>query len=1119
MLNIYKASAGSGKTYTLAMEYIKLLLGTKNPETGEYRLNKSPRKAHRNILAITFTVKATEEMKQRIIHELAVLAEMEPGWDEKSDYLGELMKFFKCSEQDLKDAAAVALNSMLIDFNYFSVSTIDSFFQTVLRTFAREAELTGNYEVELDDDTAISFGMSRMLAWIENDARTKEEAVEMRRLKNWLLSYMNTMINDGKAFNIFNKASMMHKNIVGFISSIKGEQFALNYKRMMDYLRDTERIGLFAEALRDKRRTIESAVKESATRAVEYIDVNMLAERKLVNRNLYNLLVKCTATPPKDPGKTAGNVLADPMAAFTAAGKKLYSGGEPMLQGLVADALKRLMTFVDKVKEIDAISRNLYMLGLLGTVFDKIEEFRQENEVILLSDTTALLREIIGDDDAPFVYERVGQWFNHYLIDEFQDTSLMQWQNLRPLVGESLSTSNDNLIIGDEKQCIYRFRDSDPTLLQNIDVEFPDDTNFIKADLAGNTNYRSSRDVVTFNNSLFAALALDESLGGLYGNVVQPVSKKHIGHRGHVRVNLLESKSEPDFLNDSLDLLMKDIKSQLDAGYRGGDIAVLVRNNKQGAAVISRLLESACEMGYEGLRVASDDSLQIDSVSTVRLIVSVLRVIAADNLPAEGRRVSARKVAELVNRFECGMADGTDGGEALINALYSAEDVTDKALDAYKMSRVNLMSVVERIVSRYLSPDLLQRDNLFISAFQDLVTEFTGRGTCDIRSFLKWWDESGHETKVACAADPDAVKVMTIHKSKGLEFKCCHVPFVNMKMPRLSDQEWFEPSGLDDIDSSLVPPMLPIKPDSWMEKSSYADRYRELCSESIIDELNVMYVALTRATENLTVNVREDTPAGEMVVSAIGNADDTFLHRRFDELKAARAGGDIGYPFVEGGLKLETAAETGARYVEVGSPVKPEKKEEETKKRTALDAGEVQPMPPYSSSDRDDLWACSRLDDLRYVSRAASRGLLIHGILGDLRAVSDLPVVIRKMRLQGRIGDEHAAELERYLSRRLTDADVARWFDGFERVVAERSILWVDSAKNEQMRRRPDRIVWLADGSVEIVDYKTGQEDAASHRNQVRGYMDRLRELGYENVRGYLWYLDLEKVVEVSAGQ
>ena len=1133
MLNIYKASAGSGKTYTLALEYIKLILGIQDPETGKYRLNKNPRDIHRHILAITFTVKATEEMKRRIIHEIALIAGKEPNWEKPSEYIPALCDIFGCTKSALVEAAGIALNAILYDYSVFSVNTIDAFFQTILRTFAREAELMGNYDVELDDDSAIVFGVNQMFSSL-NEGQTystleeKEMAdIRTRQLSEWIFSYIQTKINEGQAFDILNRSSKGHGKMITLIKGMSGEKFKLNYDLMMEYLEDTNRITDFAKALTQRALTIRKDISDNFTLLKNYIDgdaglvYSKDNKKSTVNNHAWAGITKYANCPPDIKiGATEPKIAADHREFFSKYGKSTDYVNDSHLASLISNAYKTLVDGYSDYLMIEAVGRNLFILGLLERVYTNVRQFSSENNFILLSDTASLLRKIIGEDEIPFVYERIGQEFKHFLIDEFQDTSELQWQNLRPLINESLGTNNSNLIIGDVKQCIYRFRDSDPTLLRDIGLSFPKHANPIKNNLEGNTNWRSANEIVQFNNTLFLNLGRELGHGRIYDSVVQPIPDREKPKHGYVKAVAINAKTEEDFNAVVLERLIDDINIALDNGYPPGDIAILVRRRVEGEALIKHIIDNRDKLHHNDLRVVSDDAMGLADAPIVRMIISILEYIAEtfdnDNNPTKAD-TAAQRIARLINHYEHLLTKFNNETTALNEAIKMVKQYDGKAnkssidIDVESiidMTCLSLPSLVERIVAKYLKQN---NDSLYIAAFQDVVLDYAERNGSDIRDFLKWWSINGSKTKVAGATDPNAIRVMTIHKAKGLEFKVVIVPFVNTKVPDFRSPEWFIPPDIPFVDNkACIPPMLPIMPSEQIKKiPGFSAQYQQLVDEQTLDELNVTYVAFTRAVEALTIYINPNgkNNLGSHVFRALCESSSDMVEKWLSENTEAKA--LTTSPLI---AVAERILDEDAPSVKVCTIGTYPKYHAVTKTNyTAVDPTRVDAMPPYSSDNRDDLWADTCLDTPA-VSRAGERGNAIHAILSRVRNISDLDKAVRDTIHSGIISASDYSTYFNYLSKRLGSQAVKRWFDGYCRVLLERTIA---NTSETHARLRPDRVVWTADGSIEVIDYKTGKQEE-SHHNQVRGYIAQLTKMGFSNVKGFIWYLKDDSIIPVA---
>ncbi|MEZ3475369.1 MAG: UvrD-helicase domain-containing protein, partial [Alistipes sp.] len=644
MLTIYQASAGSGKTFNLAYEYIKLLLGRKT-EQGRYLLRNQGRFHHRAILAITFTNKATDEMKRRIVRELALLSHSPLTDGEQSKYEPMLLDEFGCTPGDLAEASRKALVELLNDFTFFNVSTIDAFFQTVLRTFAREAELSGNFEVELSDTYAISTAVDTLLASVRGSATAVQNSkckvqnnsdlctshLELDKnsalcplnsalydssavIQNWIVRFMLSEMRAGRAFNLFNRTSRIHEAIIGFITRLSNETLKRRYDEMADYLADPSRVVRLDEALAARLDALDNSRRDACRRLVTALAARGLLDKYLKAHVINPLRKYADGSRPDKLSATLRKAIDDP------AGQSYLKGAtpDPALHALLCEALGAVADAAAGEPTLRATRANLFALGILGSVFSIMSQFRADNNLILLSDTNGLLSDIISTDETPFIYERLGMQLRHFLIDEFQDTSRLQWDNLAPLLAESLSHDHDNLIIGDPKQSIYRFRNASPELLRSeVARRFPREAVTRSSD----TNWRSARGIVEFNNDLFRALAANLGVEDIYTTVAQRVSPPHADRLGDVRLVPIEADTAADFTPLALDATVAEINRLLALGTPPGDIVLLTRTNPEARTVIDHLRHA-----LPALPILSDEALLVSAAPSVRLLLALLRV-------------------------------------------------------------------------------------------------------------------------------------------------------------------------------------------------------------------------------------------------------------------------------------------------------------------------------------------------------------------------------------------------------------------------------------------------------------------------------------------------------------
>ncbi len=1153
MIDIYKASAGSGKTYRLTYDYLRLMLGEKihrdDDAAASYRLrrDKYPR-GHRSILAITFTNKATEEMKHRILHELGVLAGMEPEWKDSGPYTADLCRDLNTDPDSLRTAARSALKALLYDFSNFNVSTIDAFFQQVLRTFAHEADLSNSFDIELDRPYAIRRSVQMMYHAL---SQLRPEESRTDQTLAWITRYMLDLSQQGRSFNIFNARENLFGDFISSFDKMLSEDYTIFSEQLGKYFNvgdpdpegSSSRLNRFIHIL--ERECAESICRfaADARQGIEMLDDKIVNKKAITGFSKWVDAVLATPKDadghrrmPADPGELStyitNTVQAGSGEALIKKSARISEEQRAALAAQIYDTAMSIARGESARRSYAVITSCIFLLGMTRTVLARLEEYCADNNIFLLSDTNELLRSIIADDEIPFVYERMGIWLNHFLIDEFQDTSRMQWSNLRPLLAQSHGERHDSLIIGDEKQCIYRFRNSDPSLLHSqVQTDFGTDIRISGSRPSENTNWRSAREIVRFNNTLFTALAATlPPIAEIYANVAQQISPKNASTPGYVRCTAIPVRRKADFEDLSVEIMVEQIRSQLARGYRPGQICVLTRRRAEARRIISHL--SALDLGCE---IESEDSFSLSLSQSVRFIVSVLSMIAAPD-HSTTRGVSRRRIASMLCDYEhIRVLDPTVApDEAIKKALDGSEAALDGLMESLaELNTMSLVSLVERIIKDYITPEMQRDENAFISAFQDIVVDYCDRGEGDISGFLEWWSSNGDSCNIAAESNDMALKVMTIHKSKGLEFDCVHVPFVDfltVSDPSKTTIDWWrltpeagEPSPYLEsagihIDPELVPPLIPLKRSASMLGTPFERGYRELEQELLLDEINSTYVAFTRASRELIVQYQAIAPGkngaryiGTHLDEALGAATDSWV----DE--ANSAAGDLPTPLftpierISAEIPVDETDEAepiGIEIYTVGSPTEP--KAEAEKPRSVLTPVKAGILESYGAADRPEIWATMTLEDPdEGLSEARLRGTLMHRILARVRTADDLEPVVAKMEKRGTIAPDEAREIVRTLGRAINSGHGRRWFTDTRRVLCERPIL------SDARTRYPDRVVWTADGTIDVIDYKFGEPSDAYH-TQVRRYMRLLAKIySGETIRGFLWYIDSGTVEQV----
>lgn len=1136
MLTIYKASAGSGKTFQLARKYIQLLLGYQIQENGKWCLYPDSVDAHRGILAITFTNKATGEMKKRIIEELSLLADDKDCV--KSNHLEYLAELFGVSQKSIGESAKKALESILTNFRDFNVSTIDSFFQSVLRSFAHELDLPDNFELKLDDSEIVSLAVEDLLNTVNGtsplleEKPTKEETV---RISQWLRKYMDLKLTDGKTFNLFSKNGYFREEIIKLITSMMDERFKEHSDEITSWCTDLKRINDFEEYLSNQCKSVSDSLENYGKEITGYSDDYLLKKdfinigKKLLQRQPLDL---SSATWKKI--KTGTENKENCLDLFKTSFQKLQNQDFFDQICVLCDNLYRDYSRLSLYR---LLLKNIYPLGIFGQILKRIVAFRKKKSAFLLSDTNNFLHKIIGKDDTPFIYERIGTKFKHFLLDEFQDTSRLQWNNLRPLLLESLATDNDNLIIGDEKQCIYRFRNSDPALINSIvKKEISGRFNTISekgTDPEENTNWRSDKVIVDFNNRFFTRLSGLIGLESFYSNTRQQTKSDE--EKGYVNLFFTEGCEDYEFkypviennetLNTSdkiaLDRMAQNIFRQLDSGYKPSEIAVLVRRHPEDETVIRTMLDvfNTADLNNKP-EIVSGDALTLGESPAVMYAVSKMKLFLLPdkptddelfyesylNKPEEERRKLGNYFKKLENRRRTRLflnkfhADSTGFTEESCNAAlkhslaFIDNPMTEVHATDEKEVGGNLVTLAENILDEYMSDhdnelEFLKatNENIYVSTFLDKVLEFEGLKGNNLAEFINWWDEKGKDSGVTLSENDNAVKVSTIHKSKGLEYDCVHLPFVNFDLYssiRHGEYYWYEMKidGVEMPDS--MPPFMRLPVDSSVCVNGPFERQLELIlANNRLDTLNLLYVAFTRAVT-------------ELIVTVTGSR----------KCEIEKTNTKISGPM---SVVMSQIQPEEKRFYQFGSPT-------DGNGKNTRKIGEVVdiPMPPYRTNAYKSIDELTKPVNFHRIDwqDTIERGLFFHEVLSRTIHWDRLEYATQLTGYNYKLDDEKIKETIGILNGAYKSLKYKRWFEDYDALLSEMPVYFFEGYGEKN--RRPDRIVIYSDGSIDIVDYKFANPEEG-HAEQVRGYVRFFRSIGYSVVNGYLWYPLRKKVVKV----
>ena len=1150
-LLVIKASAGSGKTYTLSRLYIELLLVKRGPHR-KLVLRGMPN-YHEHILAITFTNKATEEMKSRIVKELYQLA-VDVNKSDYRDYFEQM-----CEPEafaGLQDAAREALTSMLMNFSTMNVSTIDSFFQSILRNFAHELDRDYNYEVQIDGEAAVKSAVHSFLVSLGIDNDRLDDSRAATTVEGWVRDHIRNLVSHEKEsnWNVYSNDSL-----VRFAKQINQELFRANLPKIREYLTRTDDDGTIhtdltkIRAFRKQIAEVRDYYKKSYCNDFGSVLPSIMSRYGIKEEDLYGgralsgfLLADRMKNGDKPTdglrGITAGNV----------AGQfKKNAVPDNAALNEICDLADALVAAYDRWMFFDRMVRSIGDLGLLGEIDLKLEQYRKDNNVVLIADTNELINLLVtGKNAVPFVYERVNTWINHFMIDEFQDTSHKQYDNFKPLLDESLSheSKNFNLVIGDAKQAIYRFRNAEPSLFRD---KINEDFDLRQSNLP--TNFRSLEKVVTFNNLLFELLVdhfapeddtsekadvvrrtyMPTGKKEDYQQLIHKSSDKH--PQGYVKVLTSNAKKE----QYTKEMVLAELPAYLlDLHLRMNwkQIGILVNTNDEGFEVVRTILDynkQHVNNPDEQIRVTSDESMRLSNSTSVRRVVNMLRFVemvqyqvseddADDELFETNKHLAKKRLRDqrmyrVLGDFVAAMsleenATAEETGKILDKCFAEHDQIVGGTIEdkmqtyAHYLAELlpdprthllTLTSIVDRIIERVILPGgAHHNETAFLLAFQNCVAEYANHNSGGtIREFLRYWDQNNSKFTIASAKGEDAVTVMTIHKSKGLEFDCVIIPFANWEVSDTSrGNEFWLPKAcwkddklntlVDnvpgvDIPDELLPALLPISKSGAQllsnRDSVLTHSLEEQSSNALIDNLNKTYVAFTRPRDELHVFAYPPSKKAKKDIELVNELLCLMLP------------------------KLSQMVEIDGRGWEMGSPVYSEHHRAEESMLT---------MPPYYVTPSPGKVQVKLPRD---TTAQQSQGNQLHDVMCRIRYQRDAAKAVRRAQQHGIFDGEWTREqFEAALQHLFTDETTARWFADENKVYNERNL----ETLGKDGVLRPDRVVALPDGSLVVIDYKFGaQQD--KYIDQVRGYVGWIARMTEADVTGYLLYMQPGKPPKV----
>ena len=1035
MLSIYKASAGSGKTFALTREYIRMLLSDKTL--------RDTRLPHSRILAVTFTKKSTAEMKERILKELYILAQT----PEKSDYIEEFLNDSNIglNQEGIQARAKLLMLGILQDYNRFSVSTIDGFFQQIIRTFAIELGLSTNYDLSLDQNEIIHQAVDDIFR------RIREVKPEDADLTSWLIEYAQNNIEQNKRWNPID-------NIKTFSSELSKETLIQQMDEVREVFADKEKMRSYLEQLTDIKEQVIDSIKTQRD------NIN----QALSTWNKDDINTKCIGIFSKKPEEILVNGFNTSLLNVLEGKGTLYkkTGKSKNEQLILQEKSEEVIKLIrDLYKDItgdvacnyitaDAILAKLHSLGILQDVATQIETTNRQLGRLPISEINRLIFQIIDGQESPFIYERIGQYYHHYMIDEFQDTSKLQWQNFKPLILDAEAAGHNNLIVGDVKQSIYRFRNSDWHLLNQVD----NDNDFIEKQPGEGMgkNWRTAKVVVENNERLMQEYCrwvvnkCEEEYEVPYHKAIKEIAhiysydemhqKPQKTYDGCFHMQFFEGKH---YKERALDTLYEQLQSLQKEQIDLSRVTILTRYTREVETIAQFLIQK----GYE---VQSAGGLRIGAHVSVQILLALLTLSVEKNDTAQA---------------------------FLQNALPNFE-----TYDAIRQQaqQLPLYDHVQLLIDKL---GLVQWEGAtpYLTAFQDKIYQFTQTKVADTQLFLKYWEMKGKDSTIPAPKTNSAINIMTIHSSKGLEFDIVMIPFFdwNLVDSHPNDIIWCKPqtAPFNTI------PLVPIHPSSKLLRSLFAEDYIHETLASYTDNLNITYVAITRARYRLYIYGPKYT---------IGSNK---------KLKISNVGQLASYLF-DKDLNSDNTYISSTSTIATLPPRKESTEKSISSQYVSIPIQERLTLRSRSEDDFDSDAPLAMVD----------LGILMHLWLSYIRTWEDKDKALQRLINSGQITHNQATEMQKQMIRLqelINQYNHNDWFSDEYKILTEQDII-----TTSQNTYRPDRVM-IKDKHAIIIDYKFGQKQSKSYVEQVRNYILQLREMGY-TCEGYIIYNQAQTIQSIQ---
>ena len=1021
-------------------------------------------------------------MKERILSQLYGI------WiNDKSSkaYLEKITEELGMPKEQIRMAAGKALHLMIHDYSRFRVETIDSFFQSVMRNLARELELGANLTIELNNMEVLSDAVDSMI----------ERLNRQSPVLYWLLEYIEERIADDKRWNVSGEIKNFGRNIFdeGYIEKGDGLRRKLQDK----------------DCIKNYRRTLQAIETEALEQMKGFADqfFGILESNGLAIDNLANKSKGVSSYFSKlQMGKLDDSLRNATVEKHLASPENWSPKSSPRRNAITELAAAELIPLLQTAEEfrnknnmlVNSCQLSLRYINnvrLLANIDEEVRRLNYENNRFLLSDTNVLLHNLVHDGDSSFVFEKIGTTIRNVMIDEFQDTSRMQWDNFRLLLLEGLSQGENSLIVGDVKQSIYRWRNGDWGILNGLKdhiESFPINVKTLT------TNRRSAGNIIEFNNKVFTAAC--HTLNDIYkseqGEECKDLKEAYVDvcqekdkdpDEGYVKVTFLTEKEEMAYVEDTLQQLANETQLLVTAGIQLKDIAILVRKNKTIPLVADYFDKNT------PYKIVSDEAFQLNASLAICMIMDGLRYLSNP----ENRIAKAQLAAVYQNEI---LKNNIDLNTLLLNDI--DEYLPVSFIEQQKKLRLMpLYELMEKLFGLFEMSRIKQQD-AYLCAFFDAVVEYLQNNSSEMSAFIAFWEETLSQ-KTIPSGEVEGIRIISIHKSKGLEYHTVLLPFCDWNMEKersLTHLIWCTPkvAPFNNLD------IVPVNYSTAMQQSIYREEYLNERLQLWVDNLNLLYVAFTRAKKNLIIWGKDGLKGtvSELLQQAMGQISIPQHEHDSSHLEKSEDNTDTD----------NIAYEMGTLYLSE------EKRTDGIIKNKLLMNPEKIPLHLESLESNIEFKQSNRSAEFirgeeETGERYIRQGQLLHNLFSVIRTQDDIPSAIERLRFEGII---ESAEQERQIKKltewALNHPLVKEWYSGNWELYNECAIIYKE--KGELQARRPDRVM-MKDGKVVVVDFKFGKK-RTDYNKQVRDYMNLLSDMGYENIRGYLWYVFDNEFVEVK---